>query len=269
MPTRRARPSTTPSSSAAGRPGLAAAVYGASEGLRTLVVEREAPGGQAGTSSRIENYLGFPNGVSGDELASRALQQAQRLGGGDTGDAPRGSASIRATRDVVSRRRRSRSRADGDHRHRGHLAPARDRRARRLIGKGVYYGAARSEASIDAGPRRLPHRCRELGRVRRRCIFANHARTVTLLVRGESLEKSMSHYLIEQLRSKSNVVVELQSEAQAVHGDDAPDGDRRRCIARAEPCAGATAAACSCSSGRMPRPDGCRPRSRATREATC
>ena len=67
-------------SSAAGRPGLAAAVYGASEGLRTIVIEREAPGGQAGTSSRIENYLGFPSGVSGDELASRALQQARRLG---------------------------------------------------------------------------------------------------------------------------------------------------------------------------------------------
>ena len=63
-----------------GPAGLAAAVYGASEGLRTIVVEREAPGGQAGTSSRIENYLGFPSGVSGDELASRALQQAQRLG---------------------------------------------------------------------------------------------------------------------------------------------------------------------------------------------
>jgi thioredoxin reductase (NADPH) len=63
-----------------GPAGLAAAVYGASEGLRTIVVEREAPGGQAGTSSRIENYLGFPNGVSGDELASRALQQARRLG---------------------------------------------------------------------------------------------------------------------------------------------------------------------------------------------
>ena len=64
----------------AGPAGLAAAVYGASEGLRTIVVEREAPGGQAGTSSRIENYLGFPSGVSGDELASRALQQARRLG---------------------------------------------------------------------------------------------------------------------------------------------------------------------------------------------
>src|SRR4029077_18355387 len=63
-----------------GPAGLAAAVYGASEGLRTLVIEREAPGGQAGTSSRIENYLGFPNGVSGDELATRALQQARRLG---------------------------------------------------------------------------------------------------------------------------------------------------------------------------------------------
>ena len=83
----RARPRTVPSARdydtviiGAGPAGLAAAVYGASEGLRTLVVEREAPGGQAETSSRIENYLGFPNGISGDELGSRALRQARRLG---------------------------------------------------------------------------------------------------------------------------------------------------------------------------------------------
>ncbi len=121
--------STTPSSSAAAPAGLAAAVYGASEGLRTLVVEREAPGGQAGTSSRIENYLGFPNGVSGDELASRALQQARRLG-----------AEIVVTRDIVEldpdqadrhpRRRRRPARADGHHRDRRQLAPPDDRRSR-------------------------------------------------------------------------------------------------------------------------------------------
>ena len=84
----------------AGPAGLAAAVYGASEGLRTIVVEREAPGGQAGTSSRIENYLGFPSGVSGDELASRALQQARRLG-----------AEILVTRSIDADRRRARARS--------------------------------------------------------------------------------------------------------------------------------------------------------------
>ena len=94
-----------------GPAGLAAAVYGASEGLRTLVVEREAPGGQAGTSSRIENYLGFPNGISGDELASRALRQARRLG-----------AEILVTRKIVRI-----DPADAQHlprRRRGRSAPA-------------------------------------------------------------------------------------------------------------------------------------------------
>ena len=106
-----------------GPAGLAAAVYGASEGLRTVVVEREAPGGQAGTSSRIENYLGFPSGVSGDELASRALQQAKRLG-----------AEILVTRSVARidpadasdspRRRRGRPGADRHSRHRRHAGAA-------------------------------------------------------------------------------------------------------------------------------------------------
>jgi thioredoxin reductase (NADPH) len=133
-----------------GPAGLAAAVYGASEGLRTMVVEREAPGGQAGTSSRIENYLGFPNGVSGDELASRALQQARRLG-----------PEILVTRSV--------SRIDPTTREvfldGGEVVRARTvilatgvtwRRLAidgfdRLIGKGVYYGAARSEAGATHG----------------------------------------------------------------------------------------------------------------------
>ena len=200
-----------------GPAGLAAAVYGASEGLRTLVLEREAPGGQAGTSSRIENYLGFPSGVSGDELASRALKQAGRLGAEilvtrsvaridlkarciylDGGDVVRARTIILAT--GVSWRRLT---IDG---------------FERLIGKGIYYGAARSEASATHGlDVHLIGAGNSAGQAAMH--FANHARTVTLVVRGDSLEKSMSHYLIEQLAGKSNVKVQLRSEVVAAHGE--------------------------------------------------
>jgi thioredoxin reductase (NADPH) len=200
-----------------GPAGLAAAVYGASEGLRTMVIEREAPGGQAGTSSRIENYLGFPNGVSGDELATRALQQARRLGAEilvtravarldpttrevflDGGDVVRTRTVILAT-GVAWR----------------HLAlDGFDR----LIGKGIYYGAARSEAGATHGlDVHLVGAGNSAGQAA--LFFAAHARTVTLVVRGDSLEKSMSHYLVEPLRGKPNITVRLQSEVQAVHGE--------------------------------------------------
>jgi thioredoxin reductase (NADPH) len=200
-----------------GPAGLAAAVYGASEGLCTLVVEREAPGGQAGTSSRIENYLGFPSGVSGDELASRALKQARRLG-----------AEILVTRSVARIDPKTRQvYLDGDD-----VVQARTiilatgvtwRRlaiegSDRLIGKGIYYGAARSEASSTHGlDVHLIGAGNSAGQAA--LYFANHARTVTLVVRGDSLEKSMSHYLIEQLGCKSNVKVQLCSEVVAAHGD--------------------------------------------------
>jgi thioredoxin reductase (NADPH) len=200
-----------------GPAGLAAAVYGASEGLHTIVVEREAPGGQAGTSSRIENYLGFPSGVSGDELASRALQQAKRLGaeivvtrsvaGIDTaarevlldgGDVVKAKTLILAT--GVSWRRLAIEGLD------------------RLIGKGVYYGASRHEASSTHG-----HAIHLIGAGnsagQAALAFANHARQVTLLVRGDSLEASMSDYLIKQLRTRSNIAVQLRAEVQAVQGD--------------------------------------------------
>jgi thioredoxin reductase (NADPH) len=200
-----------------GPAGLAAAVYGASEGLRTLVVEREAPGGQAGTSSRIENYLGFPSGVSGDELASRALRQARRLGAEilvtrsiermdpkthdvflDDGDVLRARTIIVAT--GVAWRRLA---IDGFD---------------RLIGKGVYYGASRSEAGGAHGlDIHLVGSGNSAGQAA--LYFAGHARTVTLLVRGDSLERGMSRYLVEQVRGKSNIAVELQSEVQAAHGD--------------------------------------------------
>jgi len=200
-----------------GPAGLAAAVYGASEGLRTLVVEREAPGGQAGTSSRIENYLGFPNGVSGDELANRALQQARRLG-----------AEILVTRAVARIDPTTREvLLDGEDAVRARTVIVATgvtwRRLAidgfdRLIGKGIYYGAARSEASATHG---LDVHLIGAGNSAGQAAlhFANHARKVTLVVRGESLEKSMSRYLIEQLRGKSNIAVQLRSEVHAVYGD--------------------------------------------------
>jgi thioredoxin reductase (NADPH) len=200
-----------------GPAGLAAAVYGASEGLRTLVVECEAPGGQAGTSSRIENYLGFPSGISGDELASRALRQAKRLG-----------AEILVARRVI--------RIDPA-RHWIELDGGEIIRSRtiiiatgvswrklaiegfeRLIGKGVYYGAARSEADATQGMDiHLIGAGNSAGQAA--MFFANHANTVTLVVRGPSIADSMSQYLVEQIRGKSNIRVLLQSEVKAAHGE--------------------------------------------------
>ena len=200
-----------------GPAGLAAAVYGASEGLRTLCIEREAPGGQAGTSSRIENYLGFPSGVSGDELASRALQQARRLG-----------AEILVTRAVTRIDPKTREVfLDGDEVIRTRtviLATGVNwRRLKiegfdRLLGKGIYFGAARSEAgAVNGLDVYLIGAGNSAGQAAMH--FANYARKVTLIVRGDSLEKSMSHYLIEQLRGKSNIAVQLRSELQGVYGD--------------------------------------------------
>lgn len=200
-----------------GPAGLAAAVYGASEGLRTMVVEREAPGGQAGTSSRIENYLGFPNGVSGDELASRALQQARRLGAEilvtrsvkgidpETLEVALDGETIVRTRAIilatgVAWRRLA---IDG---------------CERLIGKGIYYGAARSEANATHGLNlHLIGAGNSAGQAA--LYFANYAASVTLVVRGDALEKSMSQYLIDQIRTKSNIKVLLSSEVAAAYGD--------------------------------------------------
>src|SRR5262245_8570967 len=201
----------------AGPAGLAAAGYGASEGLTTLVIEREAPGGQAGTSSRIENYLGFPGGVSGDELARRALQQARRLGAENlvTRAVTRidpgtrqifldGGEGIRARTIILA--------TGVEWRHLG--VDGVDR----LIGKGIYYGAARSETAVAHG---LDIHLIGAGNSAGQAAlhFASHARRVTLIVRGSSLEKSMSHYLIEQLRAKSNVFVMLRSDVVGIHGD--------------------------------------------------
>jgi thioredoxin reductase (NADPH) len=202
----------------AGPAGLAAAVYGASEGLSTIVIERQAPGGQAGTSSRIENYLGFPSGVSGEELASRALQQARRLG-----------AEILVTRSITRIDTATRQvHLDG-----GDVLRARTiilacgvawRRLSidgfdRLAGKGIFYGAARSDAAgchgvdihiVGAG--------NSAGQAA--MFFSAHARSVTILCRGEGLEKGMSRYLIDQLASRSNIRVLVGTEVAAAVGED-------------------------------------------------
>lgn len=201
-----------------GPAGLAAAVYGASEGLRTLMIERAAPGGQAGTSSRIENYLGFPNGVAGGELAGRALAQAKRFG-----------VEILVTRSAIDIDPATRvTELDG-----GEVVRAKTiivatgvswRRIQlegfeRLTGRGIYYGASQREASTLAGlDVFLVGAGNSAGQAA--MFFSNYARLVTLVVRGSSLEKSMSHYLIEQLASRSNIKVRLGSEVTAVHGSD-------------------------------------------------
>jgi thioredoxin reductase (NADPH) len=201
----------------AGPAGLAAAVYGASEGLQTVVVEQHAPGGQAGTSSRIENYLGFPSGVSGDELSSRALQQARRLG-----------AEILVTRSI----RRIDAAA-----HEVHLDGGDVIRARaiilacgvawrqlaiegfdRLAGKGIFYGAARSEAPNTHGlDVHIVGAGNSAGQAA--MFFSPHARTVTILCRGETLDKSMSRYLVDQLGTRANISALFRTEVVAAHGD--------------------------------------------------
>jgi thioredoxin reductase (NADPH) len=201
-----------------GPAGLTAAVNAASEGLQTGLIESFAPGGQAGTSTRIENYTGFPFGVSGDELANRALQQAKRLG-----------AEIVVTRrvegiDPVDRtvrldggdvlRTRSIVLATGVEWRRLELDSVD-----RFVGSGVYYGAARSDAGLAQGNDvYLIGAGNSAGQAA--LFFSNHARSVTVLVRGESLEASMSHYLIEQIATKANIRVETRSEVVAVHGDE-------------------------------------------------
>ena len=209
----------------AGPAGLAAAVYGASEGLDLLVIEREAPGGQAGTSSRIENYLGFADGVSGDELASRALKQARRLGAEivvtrsitgidtttrelqlDAGDVIRGRTIILAC--GVTWRRLAIEGFD------------------RLQGKGIFYGAARSEASNVHGlDVHIVGAGNSAGQAA--MFFSTYARSVSILCRGEGLQKSMSRYLIDQLASRDNIRVLPRTEIVAAHGDACAGGDRR------------------------------------------
>ena len=204
----------------AGPAGLAASVYAASEGLRTVMIEKEATGGQAGTSSRIENYVGFPSGLSGADLAHRATAQARRFG-----------AEIITTQEVTGIRR--------DHPY--HYVKLEDgtelgcyalivatgvsvRRldvpgADALTGAGVYYGAALTEAAHYRGQNVLVvggANSAGQGAV----FFARYASKVTMLVRGPSLEQSMSQYLIDQIKATPNIEIAVGTSVCEVKGQE-------------------------------------------------
>ncbi len=207
----------------AGPAGLAAGVYGASEGLKTLIVEAAAPGGQAGSSSRIENYLGFPDGLSGEELGKRAFLQANRLG------------AEFLTQRVTGVRTENRY----------HIVTMGDGRdvtcavcviatgvsycklsvpgADQFSGTGVYYGAAQSEAMSTKGESvYIVGGANSAGQAAMH--FARYADNVHMLVRGDSLEKSMSKYLIDQIAKTSNILVETCTEVIAMLGDGHLEG---------------------------------------------
>ncbi len=203
-----------------GPAGLAAAVYGSSEGLKTLLVEREAPGGQAGTTSRIENYLGFPSGLSGSDLARRALAQARRLG-----------TEILSSQEVSSLRREDPYRivclddlseiscqaaiiATGVT-YRQLSVPGADD----FAGRGVYYGAATTEALLY---RDAPVGVIGGGNSAGQAVvhLARFASEVHLLVRGEDLGATMSAYLVEQIDGLGNVSVHTRSEITSLQGSD-------------------------------------------------
>ena len=207
----------------AGPAGLAAGVYGASEGLKTLIVEAAAPGGQAGSSSRIENYLGFPDGLSGEELGKRAFLQANRLG------------AEFLTQRVTGVRTENRY----------HIVTMSDGRevtcnvcviatgvsycklnvpgADQFSGTGVYYGAAQSEAMSCKGESvYIVGGANSAGQAAMH--FARYADKVHMLVRGDSLEKSMSKYLIDQIAKTSNILVETCTEVTAMLGNGHLEG---------------------------------------------
>jgi thioredoxin reductase (NADPH) len=202
-----------------GPAGLAAAVYGASEGLKTVIIEREAPGGQAGLSSRIENYLGFPSGLSGHDLARRAVAQARRFG-----------AEILSPQEVLQ------ARAEGPYRiltlsdgsevscHAMVVAtgvqwrqlniPGMDR----LRGAGVYYGAGSTEAiSCRDEDVYVIGGANSAGQAAMN--FSRYARRVIILLRGESLSATMSQYLINDIAQTPNIVVQTQAQLVEVHGE--------------------------------------------------
>jgi thioredoxin reductase (NADPH) len=207
-----------------GPAGLAAAVYGASEGLKTVLVEREATGGQAGTSSRIENYLGFPSGLTGADLAERATAQARRFG-----------AELLAAQEVAALRvgdpYRTVVLADGSEisSYAVVVAPGVSVRtldvpgAERVTGAGLYYGAALTEAAhyrdceviVVGGANSAGQGA---------MFFSHYARRVTMLVRGKSLAESMSHYLVAQIAATPNIEVVTDTEVLEVTGTDRLEG---------------------------------------------
>jgi thioredoxin reductase (NADPH) len=203
-----------------GPAGLAAAVYGASEGLSTVMVEREAPGGQAGTSSRIENYLGFPTGLSGSDLARRATDQARRLG-----------AELLTVQDAVALDVEGTGRlvrlSGGGALSANTVLIASGVSYRKLdtpgfeelTGAGIYYGAALSEARSCAKQRVvIIGAANSAGQAA--VHFAGFAAEVIMLVRGDSLAKSMSSYLIEQISLLPNIDVRTNTQAISAQGED-------------------------------------------------
>jgi thioredoxin reductase (NADPH) len=203
-----------------GPAGLAAGVYGGSEGLRTVLIEGVAPGGQAGTSSRIENYLGFPTGVSGGDLARRAVTQARRFG-----------IEILTPQEVTRARADGQARivtlADGTELGCYALLVATGVTYRRLdvpgleplVGAGVYYGASVTDAAAYRDQDvYIVGGANSAGQAA--AFAARFARQVTLVVRGDSLSAGMSHYLIRQLGETPNVRVWLQSNVVAVGGQN-------------------------------------------------
>ncbi len=206
-----------------GPAGLAASVYGASEGLETIMLERTAPGGQAGTSSRIENYLGFPNGLSGDDLSDRARRQAERFG-----------AELVVARSVTALKAAPDTRGV----HTVQLEDGLEISARAIVlatgvewrrlgipgieqftGRGVFYGAARTEALSMRGKQAyIVGGGNSAGQAA--MLFSNYAEQVTILVRGATLASSMSAYLETQLATKANIAIELKTEVLSCSGDE-------------------------------------------------
>jgi thioredoxin reductase (NADPH) len=202
-----------------GPAGLAAAVYGASEGLHTVIVEREAPGGQAGMSSRIENYLGFPSGLSGGDLARRAVVQAKRFG-----------VEILAPQEAVGVRAEGPYRiiklADGNEISCHALMIASGVQWRRLEapgidqfqGAGVYYGGGATEAMSCKGEVvYVVGGANSAGQAAMN--FAKYAERVVMLVRGDSLASTMSQYLIDQIKETPNIQLWTHASVAEVHGD--------------------------------------------------
>ena len=201
----------------AGPAGLAAAVYGASEGLKTLIVEQNAPGGQAGTSSRIENYLGFPSGISGADLAGRAAAQVKRFG------------AELLTQEIVSMKIEQPYKilelSSGKKVSAYAVVLAAGVSVRMLeaqgieqfLGTGVYYGAAMTEAATYKGQDIcILGGANSAGQGA--LFFARYAKTVTMIVRASSLDKGMSNYLVERIKTSPNIKVLLQTTVCAVSG---------------------------------------------------
>ena len=253
----------------AGPAGLAAAVYGASEGLRTLLLDQHSPGGQAGTSSRIENYLGFPTGVSGSELTRRALMQAQRLGAeflaplevtGVSIDAGYKRLTLGDGRELVTRTMLA---ATGMS-YREHPAPGVAEHA----GAGVYYGAATTEAPAFHGRRVLVvggGNSAGQGAM----YLARYAKEVQIVVRRDSLRETMSQYLIDQIEKTPNIRLRPRTEIERVEGEghvervaltSRDDGSSRRGGSRRPICV---------SSARARKARGCLPTYCSTPKDSC